>query len=254
MQNNFQGEITLVGAGPGDPELFTIKGLNAIKKAEVILYDALINPRLLDHNPIAEKVFVGKRLGFAKMNQDEINSLLISYALKGEKVVRLKGGDPMIFGRAAEELHYASLFNIPTQVIPGISSYTGIAAQHQIPLTKRGENESVWITTGHTQDGEISKDIPLAAQTNATVIVLMGMRFLNKIIQTFAQHKPKNYPVAIIQNGTTTNEKVIIGTLENIVALKEEHQITNPANIIFGNSVVDHVAQFKNLKSKVCQS
>ena len=254
MQDNFQVEIVLVGAGPGDPELLTIKGLNAIQKAEVILYDALINPRLLDHNPIAEKVFVGKRLGFAKMNQDEINSLLISYALKGKKVVRLKGGDPMIFGRAAEELQYASLFNIPTQVIPGISSYTGIAAQHQIPLTKRGENESIWITTGHTQDGEISKDIPLAAQTNATVIVLMGMHFLNKIIRTFAQHKPKNYPVAIIQNGTTANEKVIVGTLENIVALKEEHQITNPANIIFGNSVIDHVIQYKNLKSKIWQS
>jgi uroporphyrin-III C-methyltransferase len=254
MQNNFQGEITLVGAGPGDPELLTIKGLKAIQKAEVILYDALINPRLLNHNPIAEKVFVGKRLGFAKINQEEINSLLISYALKGKKVVRLKGGDPMVFGRAAEELHYASLFNIPTQVIPGISSYTGIAAQHQIPLTKRGENESIWITTGHTQDGEISKDIPLAAQTNATVIVLMGMRFLNKIIKTFAQHKPKNYPVAIIQNGTTANEKVIVGTLDNIVSLKEEYQITNPANIIFGKSVVDHITQYKNLKPMVCQS
>lgn len=254
MQNNNKGEILLVGAGPGDPELLTIKGLKAIQNAEVILYDALINPKLLDHNPCAEKVFVGKRLGFAKMNQEEINSLLIAYALKGKRIVRLKGGDPMVFGRAAEELHYASLFNIPTRVIPGISSYTGIAAQHQIPLTKRGENESIWITTGHTKDGEISKDIPLAAQTNATVIVLMGMRFLTKIIQTFAQHKPENYPVAIIQNGTTANEKVIVGTLQNILSLREKHQISNPANIIFGQSVVDHVTQYQNLKSKVCQS
>ena len=254
MQNNGTGEIILVGAGPGDPELLTIKGLKAIQNAEVILYDALINPRLLDHNPLAEKVFVGKRLGYAKMNQDEINTLLIAYALKGKKTIRVKGGDPMIFGRAAEELHYASLFNIPTQVIPGISSYTGIAAQHQIPLTRRGENESIWITTGHTKDGEISKDIPLAAQTNATVIVLMGMRFLNKIVETFAQYKPKDYPVAIIQNGTTANEKVIVGTLENILSLRQEHQISNPANVIFGKSVVDHVAQYKNLKSKVWQS
>jgi len=254
MQNNPQGEIILVGAGPGDPDLLTLKGLKAIQEAEVILYDALINPKLLDHNYTAKKVFVGKRRGYAKMNQDEINVLMVEYALKGQNVVRLKGGDPMIFGRAVEELTYASLFNLTTQVIPGISSYTGIAAHHQIPLTKRGENESVWITTGHTQDGEISKDIPLAAQTNATVIVLMGMRFLNKIIWTFAQHKPQNYPVAIIQNGTTANEKVIVGTLENIVSLKEEHQITNPANIIFGESVVDHVTQYKNLKSNVCQS
>lgn len=253
MENNSPGKIILVGAGPGDPELLTLKGLNAIRNAEVILYDALVNPRLLDHNSFAEKVFVGKRLGRAQMDQDEINTLLITYALKGKKVVRLKGGDPMIFGRAAEELHYAYLFNIPTQVIPGISSYTGIAAQHQIPLTKRGENESIWITTGHTKDGKISKDIPLAAQTNATVIVLMGMRFLDQIIQTFAQYKPQNYPVAIIQNGTTANEKVIVGTLDNILSLRKEHQITNPANIIFGKSVDDHVTQYHNLKSSVCQ-
>ena len=253
MQTNFQGEITLVGAGPGDPELLTIKGLNAIRKAEVILYDALINPVLLDHNLNAEKIFVGKRLGYAKMNQEEINNLLISHALNGKKVVRLKGGDPMIFGRAAEELNYASIFNIPTRIIPGISSYAGIASQHHIPLTKRGENESIWITTGHTQKGEISKDIALAAQTDATVIVLMGMRFLTKIIETFAQYKSKDYPVAIIQNGTTANEKVILGTLENILALREEHQITNPANIIFGNSVVDQTTQYKNIKSKIWQ-
>ena len=127
MPNSSLGSIQLVGAGPGDPDLLTIKGLKAIQNAEVILYDALINPKLLDHNPIAQKVFVGKRRGFAQKTQEEINALLVSYALDGKKVVRLKGGDPMVFGRAAEELSYASLFNIKTHVIPGISSYTGIA-------------------------------------------------------------------------------------------------------------------------------
>lgn len=251
MQHNQIGNIQLVGAGPGDPELLTIKGLKAIQNAEVILYDALINSKLLDHNPIAEKVFVGKRRGYTKKTQDEINALLVSYALKGKKVVRLKGGDPMVFGRAAEELTYAGLFNISTQVIPGISSYAGIAAQHQIPLTKRGSNESIWITTGHTKDGEVSNDISIAAQTNATVIVLMGMRFLSHIIAVFMQHKPLDYPVAIVQNGTTANEKVIVGTLGNIIEQQQEHQISNPANIIFGSSVHDHVAQYKNLKSKL---
>ena len=158
--NNFnKGEITLVGAGPGDPELLTIKGLNAIRNADVILYDALINPKLLEHNRHAEKVFVGKRRGFARKNQEEINQLLVEYALKEKKVVRLKGGDPLIFGRAAEELTVAQLFGIPTQVIPGISSFVGIAAQHQIPLTKRATYESVWITTGHTHDGKISSKL-----------------------------------------------------------------------------------------------
>ena len=251
MHTNRLGSIQLVGAGPGDPELLTIKGLKAIQEADVILYDALINPKLLDHNHYAEKIFVGKRRGNAKMNQDEINAAIVDYALEEKRVVRLKGGDPTVFGRAAEELAYASLFNIKTQVIPGISSYTGIAAQHQIPLTKRGENESIWITTGHTKNGEISKDIPLAAHTDATVIVLMGMRFLKQIIAAFKQYKPKNYPVAIIQNGTTANEKVIVGTLETIIALKDEHKITNPANIIFGNSVTSHVTKYKNLKSAV---
>lgn len=251
MYNNQVGNIQLVGAGPGDPELLTIKGLKAIQAAEVILYDALINPKLLDHNPLAEKIFVGKRRGYAKKNQDEINALLVSHALKGKNVIRLKGGDPLVFGRAAEELSYASLFNIPTKVVPGISSYAGIAAHHQIPLTKRGSNESVWITTGHTKDGEVSIDIPIAAQTNATVIVLMGMRFLSQIINVFMQYKPLDYPVAIIQNGTTANEKVIVGTLENIITQQKEHQITNPANIIFGESVHDHITQYKNLKSKL---
>jgi uroporphyrin-III C-methyltransferase len=251
--NNFnKGKITLVGAGPGDPELLTIKGLNAIKGADVILYDALINPVLLKHNNHAEKVFVGKRYGFARKNQEEINQLLIEFAIKGKTVVRLKGGDPLIFGRAAEELSIAQLFDIPTQVIPGISSYVGIAAQHQIPITKRATYESVWITTGHTNDGKISSDIAIAAQSKATVIVLMGMRFLNDIITEFLRYKPANYPVAIIQNGTTAAEKVVVGTLENIINQVKEQQIGNPANIIFGHAVTDNIVAFKHLKSAEC--
>ena len=251
MHNSRTAKIQLVGAGPGDPELLTIKGLKAIQNAEVILYDALINPKLLDHNPLASKIFVGKRRGTAKKTQEDINTLLVAYALEGKKVVRLKGGGPMIFGKAAEELGYAALFNIETEVIPGISSYTGIAAQQQIPLTRRGANESIWITTGHTQKGQISKDIPLAAQTEATVIVLMGMRFLSQIIQEFLKHKASSYPVAIIQSGTTKNEKLIVGTLENIIEQKREHQIDNPATIIFGSGVTDTVTRYKNLKSKI---
>ena len=184
MHNNSQGNILLVGAGPGDPELLTIKGLKAIQNAEVILYDALINPKLLEYNPIAVKVFVGKRRGFTKKTQDEINTLLVTYALEGKRVVRLKGGDPMVFGRAAEELSYASLFNIETAVIPGISSYAGIAAQHQIPLTRRGTNESIWISTGAPKTGKFLRT-STCAKTDATVIVLMGMRFLLKSFENF---------------------------------------------------------------------
>jgi len=252
MEQLNKGSICLVGAGPGDPKLITLKGLKAIQNAEVILYDALINPLLLDHNVIAQKIFVGKRRGFAQKTQEEINHLLEHYAAQSKKVVRLKGGDPLIFGRAYEELSYAALFDIETSIIPGISSFTGIAAQHQIPLTKRSVSESLWVTTGHTYDGQISSDIPIAAQSSATVVVLMGMRFLKKIITEFKKYKPKNYPVAIIQNGTTKAEKVVLGTLETIEQEVQTHSISNPANIIFGSAVLDQVTQYKNLKSALC--
>lgn len=252
MEQLNKGSICLVGAGPGDPELITLKGLKAIQNAEVILYDALINPKLLDYNPVAEKIFVGKRRGFAKKTQDEINQLLVHYAAQNKQVVRLKGGDPLIFGRACEELSYAALFDIETSIIPGISSFIGIAAQHQIPLTKRSISESLWITTGHTKDGLVSSDIPIAAQSSATIVVLMGMRFLKEIIATFREHKAGNYPVAIIQNGTTTAEKVVLGTLESIEQEVKEHNISNPANIIIGPAVLDQVTQYKNLKSTLC--
>ena len=252
MQQLNKGNICLVGAGPGDPELITLKGLKAIQNAEVILYDALINPLLLDHNPVAHKIFVGKRRGFAQRTQEEINQLLVHYAAQNKKVVRLKGGDPLIFGRACEELSYAALLDIETSVVPGISSFTGIAAQHQIPLTKRSVSESLWVTTGHTHDGQISSDIPLAAQSTATVVVLMGMRFLKEIVTAFREHKPETYPVAIIQNGTTQAEKVVLGTLGTIEEEVQKHSISNPANIIFGSAVLDQVTQYKNLKSTLC--
>lgn len=252
MQQLNKGSICLVGAGPGDPELITLKGLKAIQNAEVILYDALINPLLLDHNPVAKKIFVGKRKGFAQKTQEEINQLLVHFAAQNKKVVRLKGGDPLLFGRACEELSYAALFDVETSIIPGISSFTGIAAQHQIPLTKRSISESLWVTTGHTRDGQISSDIPLAAQSSATIVVLMGMRFLKEIIRAFREHKPKTYPVAIIQNGTTKAEKVVLGTLETIEEEVQKHSISNPANIIFGAAVLDQITQYKNLKSTLC--
>ena len=252
MQLLNKGHICLVGAGPGDPDLITIKGLKAIQNADVILYDALINPRLLDHNPVAKKIFVGKRRGYAQKTQEEINQLLVQFAFDQKKIVRLKGGDPLIFGRACEELSYAELMGIKTSVVPGISSYTGIAAQHQIPLTKRAVSESLWVTTGHTCEGVVSSDIKFAAQSSATIVVLMGMRFLKEIIATFAQHKPGNYPVAIIQNGTTKAEKVVVGTLETIEELVYQNSMANPANIIFGPAVHDQITHYKNLKNEAC--
>ncbi len=242
-----KGTVTLVGAGPGDPDLLTIKGLKAIQKADVILYDALINPALLDHNPHAEKIFVGKRRGFVKKSQLEINALIVLYASRGLDVVRLKGGDPLVFGRACEELEAAKEAHIPTAVIPGIASYTGIAAQHQIPLTKRAEHESFWVVTGHTRSGKLSSDIALAAQSTATVVVLMGMRFLPEIVATFKQNKQGNHPVAVIQNGTTKAERSLVADLDTIVAQVDQYDIQNPSVLIFGLAANDPVTRYKNL-------
>lgn len=242
-----KGTVTLVGAGPGDPELLTIKGLKAIEKADVILYDALINPVLLDHNPTAQKIFVGKRRGFLNKKQVEINELILELANKGLDVVRLKGGDPLVFGRACEELEVAKKAFISTKIIAGIASYTGIAAQHQIPLTKRGEHESFWVVTGHTQNAKLSSDISLAAQSTATVVVLMGMRFLAEIVDIFKQFNNGDYPVAVIQNGTTSAEKSLLADLDTITDLVKQHQINNPSVLIFGQAAADPVTHYKNL-------
>jgi uroporphyrin-III C-methyltransferase len=245
-----KGTVTLVGAGPGDPDLLTIKGLKALQKADVILYDALINPALLEYNPDAEKIFVGKRRGFVKKSQAEINALIVLYATQGLDVIRLKGGDPLVFGRACEELEAAKEASIPTAVVAGIASYSGIAAQHQIPLTKRAEHESFWVVTGHTRSGKLSADISLAAQSTATVVVLMGMRFLPEIVATFKQHKQGNHPVAVIQNGTTKAERSLVADLNTIIAQVDQHHIENPAVLIFGLAAKDSVSDYKNLVQK----
>lgn len=245
-----KGTVTLVGAGPGDPDLLTIKGLKALQKADVILYDALINPTLLEYNPDAEKIFVGKRRGFVKKSQAEINALIVLYATQGLDVIRLKGGDPLVFGRACEELEAAKEASIPTAVVAGIASYSGIAAQHQIPLTKRAEHESFWVVTGHTRSGKLSADISLAAQSTATVVVLMGMRFLPEIVATFKQHKQGNHPVAVIQNGTTKAERSLVADLNTIIAQVDQHHIENPAVLIFGLAAKDSVSHYKNLVQK----
>lgn len=242
-----KGRISLVGAGPGDPELLTLKGLRVIQSADVICYDALINPALLNHNPKAEKIFVGKRRGFQPKSQTEINQLLVSLAAAGKQVVRLKGGDPLVFGRACEELKTAQLFNIPTEVIPGISSYAGIAAQHQIPLTQRNQSQSFWVLTGHTALGNISDDIALAAQSSATIVILMGMRFLKDIITVFTQYKPANYPVAIVQNGTTKATVSLVSQLDQIVDEVKKNKMGNPAVIFLGPNVSATVTRFQKL-------
>lgn len=230
-------KLILVGAGPGDPELISVKGLKALQAADVVMYDALVSEELLQHAPNAVKVFCGKRAGTHYMKQEEINRQIVEHAQRYGTVVRLKGGDPFIFGRGQEELEYAEKHGIPTAIIPGISSATALATSRKIPLTKRGITESVWVTTGTTSCGALSDDIELAAQSSATVVILMGIGKLPEIVQVFLKYKPATYPMAIIQNGTLPDEKVVCGQLVTIQDKVAKENITAPAIIIVGEVV-----------------
>ncbi len=238
--------LSLVGAGPGDPDLITLKAIKALKNADVILYDALANEVLLEYaSPTAIKQFVGKRFGCHALSQQEINTLIIDYAYKYGHVVRLKGGDPFVFGRAQEEIETARAAGIKVEVIPGISSAIAVPASQMIPLTCRGINESFWVTTGTLQSGEISPDISLAAQSSATVVILMAMSKLEAIMDIFTAHGKKDTPVAVIQNGTTDYEKCVIGTVSDIYFRAQYEGLSNPAIIVVGEVVRLHPSLVK---------
>ncbi|MFI2744046.1 uroporphyrinogen-III C-methyltransferase [Zhouia sp. PK063] len=237
LQNN--PKLTVVGAGPGDAELITLKAIKALQNADVVLYDALVNPELLEYAAQAEQIFVGKRKGCYAYQQEQINELIVQRAHTKGHVVRLKGGDPFIFGRGAEEMEYAAQFGIETAVVPGISSSLAVPAYQNVPLTKRGSSESFWVITGTTKSHKISDDVALAAKSTATVVILMGMSKLPQIVALFKAEGKQELPVAIIQNGTTPQEKVGVGTVNTIEKVVTEKQLSNPAIIILGE-VVHH--------------
>ena len=243
-------KLTVVGAGPGDVDLITLKAVKVLKKADVVLYDALVNTELLDFvNPETELIFVGKRRGCYQFQQEQINELLVARAKSHGHVVRLKGGDPFIFGRGAEEMEFVANFGIETAMVPGISSSMAVPAYQNIPLTKRGSAESFWVITGTTKEHQLSNDVALAAKSDATVVVLMGMGKLPEIIKLFQQENKNDLPVAIIQNGTMSNEKVGFGTVDTILKVVKENELSNPAIIVLGE-VVKHSAILKNVQQE----
>ncbi|MFD2572161.1 uroporphyrinogen-III C-methyltransferase [Spirosoma soli] len=233
-------KLTLVGAGPGDPDLITVKGIRALQQADVVMYDALVAPELLDYcRPDALKVYVGKRRGAYSCMQEDINPLIVHYAQQYGHVVRLKGGDSFVFGRGFEEMEYAKQFGIETEVIPGISSSYAVPASAGIPLTTRGVSESFWVVTGTTKAGQLSADLQLAAQSTATVVILMGMHKLAEITSLFTQVGKSETPIAIIQHGTLPDERVVVGRVATILEKVEEsgrsgEPIGNPAVIVIG--------------------
>lgn len=247
---SIEAKVTLVGAGPGDPDLISLKGIKAIQKADVILYDALVNDELLDYAKAdCIKIYVGKRAEQLSTSQDEINRLLVDYALNYGHVVRLKGGDPFVFGRGGEEIDHVAQYGIETAVIPGISSAIGLTGLQQIPLTYRGISEGFWVITGSKSDGSLSSDLYLAAESNATVVVLMGYGKLAEIVAIYQEKNLHHLPIALIQNGSLPNEKVVLGTIDNILDESTEKRVGVPAIIIIGEVVAKH-RSFQQIKEK----
>lgn len=233
--NSSNSILTLVGAGPGDPELITLKAINALKIADVVLYDALVDESLLDYTSNnCLKVFVGKRAGKACYKQQDINNAILHYGRMFQNVVRLKGGDPFIFGRGFEELELAKEAGMEVRFVPGISSSTSLTGLNKIPLTSRGVSDSFWVITGTKSNLDLSSDLFLAAQSNATVVVLMGLNKLKRIAQIFEKYGKAEMPVAVVQSGSTTEEKSAFGKISNIVQKVREKRIGTPAIIIIG--------------------
>lgn len=231
-------KLTLVGAGPGDPGLISLKAVEVLKDADVVLYDALVHPDILDYIPDSvEKIFVGKQKGVCQFKQEDIHSLIVAHALKDKHVIRLKGGDPFIFGRGHEEMDYAKAHGIDVAIVPGISSVYSVPELNGIPLTRRGISESFFVVTGTTKDHELSADIIKAAKTSATILIMMGMHKLPEIIEIFKSLGKGSLPVAIIQNGSRDNEKMGIGTVNTILDVVKKEGLSSPAIIVLGEVV-----------------
>lgn len=240
-KQNIQPKLTLVGAGPGDLDLITVKGIQAISAADVILYDALVNTELLNYAPTGTlKIYVGKRNRNHAYSQEQINSLIVDLAFTYGHVVRLKGGDPFVFGRGHEELSHAQLFNIETKVVPGISSSIAVPELQGIPVTNRGTNESFWVITGTKSNGELSEDIRLAARSTATVVILMGLNKLTQIVEVFKKEGKDDTAIAIIQNGSLPEEKIALGTIDTITDIARAEKVSAPAVIVIGDVVKLH--------------
>ncbi|WP_111976966.1 siroheme synthase CysG [Algibacillus agarilyticus] len=236
------GEIWLVGAGPGDPELLTLKAMQKMQQADVILYDRLVSKDILDlARKDAEFVCVGKQKGFHSVPQDNINNLLIEYAQKGLKVCRLKGGDPFIFGRGGEELEQLLELNIQFQVIPAVTAASGCSAYAGIPLTHRDHAQSVVFVTGHCRNSGEHPNWRTIAQPNQTIVIYMGLTQSAEISQRLQMNGvAADMPVALIENGSTPEQRVVLSTLDNLSKTIEEQNVQSPALIIVGNVVTLH--------------
>lgn len=235
------GKVYIVGAGPGDPELITVKGKRAIEEADLIFYDRLISKDLLDYaSDDAELIYCGKKPNDHAIKQDKLNDLLVQHANNGKIVTRLKGGDPFIYGRGSEEAEQLALHDIPFEIVPGISAGIAAPAYAGIPVTHRNISHTFTVITGH-DDAIQQTNWQYFSQEKQTLVIYMGMKNLAEIGAKLIQHgKPASTPIAIIHWGTTKQQQYITSTLENVVEEAKTYKIQNPAIIIIGEVVHFH--------------
>jgi uroporphyrin-III C-methyltransferase len=239
-----RGRVYLVGAGPGDPELLTLRAVRLLGQADAIVYDNLVSPAVLDFvAPDAERIYAGKRRNEHTMRQEQINLLLVKLAREGKHVVRLKGGDPFIFGRGGEELQVLAEHGIDFEVVPGITAASGVSSYSGIPLTHRDHAQSCLFVTGHLKDGSADLDWEALVRPRQTVVIYMGLNALADICRQLIKHgAPASRPIAVVQHGTIATQQVLTGTLADLPQRVLESGFTSPSLIIVGDVVQLHAS------------